>query len=254
MPAGVAAHAAVTIAAHRRQLGGHAAARRYDALGLRLAAAALEGPGTAPPGADGTDPLAARVDALVGLAADALGVARWSRSAVQRLLDAASEARHPSWRPAVRAGWVAAELALLGGRPRDAVEPAGRALAAAEAAGAVRHALKSGIVLAVSRAAADPACARDAVAELDALAEICERAGQLPLVWPARLAAADLLGRTANGAEDTDAEGSRGTVSDAAHRRHAASATLSVIRRRCDPLGRRLMGESAWVPDGLWVV
>ena len=41
VPARVRAHAAVTRAAHLRQLGGHAAARAHDARGLRLATAAL---------------------------------------------------------------------------------------------------------------------------------------------------------------------------------------------------------------------
>jgi hypothetical protein len=44
VPLGIAAHAAVTGAAHLRQRGGHAAARSYDARALRLATAALRGP------------------------------------------------------------------------------------------------------------------------------------------------------------------------------------------------------------------
>jgi hypothetical protein len=52
VPRAAAAHAAVTRAAHRRQLGGHAAARPFDALGLRLAAAAP----AAAPDDTGVDP------------------------------------------------------------------------------------------------------------------------------------------------------------------------------------------------------
>lgn len=223
VPQVVAAHAAVTLGAHRRQLGGHAAARRLDALGLRLATAAGDGAA------------AARVDALVGLAADALGTG--DLGGAHRLLAATVDAVAPaavgsaSWRPAVRAGWVRAELALFGGRPRDAVAPAAAALAAAERAGAVRHVLKSRIVLAVARAAADPAGAPAAMAELDAVRGDAAAHGLLPLCWPAALAAADL----------DDGAGAR-------RRRHAALTTVSVLMDYADPVGRRLMGESVWVP------
>ncbi len=47
VPLRLVAHAAVTRAAHLRQLGGHAAARAHDARGLRLATAALRA--AAPP-------------------------------------------------------------------------------------------------------------------------------------------------------------------------------------------------------------
>ena len=61
VPLRVAAHAAVTRAAHLRQLGGHAVARSWDARGLRLATAASVGSAHC----DGTDAGAARIDALV---------------------------------------------------------------------------------------------------------------------------------------------------------------------------------------------
>ncbi|WP_219417458.1 hypothetical protein [Pseudonocardia nigra] len=261
VPAAVAAHAAVTLAAHRRQLGGHAAARRYDALGLRLACAA--GPGVPDP--DGTDACAARIDALVGLAADAVGTL--DHSGAQRCLDAAAALgdAHPSWRPVTRAGWVRAELALLRGDAADALDPARQALAAARAGGSVRHVLKSRIVLAVADAAAggDPAAA---VAELDAAGGAAERHGLLPLTWPARLATADLLDRfpglpvprTGGGGANERADGTshrsvRDRSRDAPRRRHAAMATLSVIEGRTDPIGNRLMGESVWLPRRLRV-
>jgi hypothetical protein len=268
VPTAVAAHAAVTLAAHRRQLGGHAAARRYDALGLRLAVAAV--PDRGAPDTDGTDPRAARVDALVGLAADALGIGALDTAG--HLLDAADHAArdHPSWRPFVRAGWVRAELALVRGAAVDAVAPAGSALHAAAGSGSVRHVLKSRIVLAVARSAggADPTAAAAAVGELDAAAVEADRLGLLPLSWPARLAAADLLDRfpgiaaqspmTMSGTNDTatwaSRESVRDTLSDAARRRHAAAATLSVIEHRSDPVGRRLMGDSVWLPQRLPVM
>ncbi|MGQ0575095.1 MAG: hypothetical protein ACT4RN_12950 [Pseudonocardia sp.] len=319
----LAAHAAVTLAAHRRQLGGHVVARRLDALGLRLAAAALVraplsrtagaplprtagaplsrtaraplsrtagappsrtagAPPSRPPdaapsattgaprsgGAADAAPSAAtgaprseaapcgnsalraaetaRVDALVGLAADAIGIG--DLHGAQRLLGAAD--RHgdarcrpldgnrdvaaAAWRPAVRAQWVRAELALREGRAVDAVGPAAEALAGAVRAGALRHVVKSRIVLAVARAAADPDAAPAAVTELDAAGEQAAAHGLLPLVWPSALAAADLL-RTA----DPEA---------AADRRHTALTTVSVLMAYADPVGKRLMGESVWVP------
>jgi hypothetical protein len=252
VPAAVAAHAAVTLASHRRQLGGHAAARPLDALGLRLASAALrEGP--AEPDAFGTDPAAARADALVGLAADALGCG--APATARRLLDSAAAEvdAHPSWRPRTRAGWVGAELALFTGDPAAAVEPAERALRAAREGGSMRHELKSRIVRAVTRSAHDPSpsVAEWAVVELDDAAEIAVRHGLLPLVWPARLAAADLLvGRPLANEWDraTATQSASDTTNGATRRRHAAECTLSVILGRADPVGRRLAGESPWLP------
>lgn len=250
----MAAHAAVTLASHRRQLGGHLAARRLDARGLRLAATAGLSNPPDPPDPDGTDALAARVDALVGLAADALGL---GDPAAARLLDAAAALDHPSWRPRVRLGWVRAELALYAGQAGSAVRPAEQALALAREAGATRHVLKSRLVLAVARAAVRPD--DTALVELDSVAEEATDAGLLPLVWPALLAAADVLDRQAShsvseslrGANDDGAsmanESVNGRVSDAARRRHAAACTVSVIYQLSDPLGRRLMGEWMWV-------
>ena len=119
VPPRLAAHAAVTRAAHLRQLGGHAAARTHDAVGLRLAAAALRArPGTPHTGGvspcrdsaggvsppcdgvgdaaaapdDGVDLAAARIDALVGLAADAIGLGARPRPS------GCSPSRLPRWR------------------------------------------------------------------------------------------------------------------------------------------------------------
>jgi hypothetical protein len=253
-PAGVAAHAGVTLASHRRQQGGHAAARALDGMALRRALAA----GPAPPDADGTDPGAARVDALTGLAADALGLG--DPPAADRLLCAAAAVGHPAWRPRVRAGWVRAELALFTGCARAAVAPAEAALAEADAAGAERHVLKSRLVLAVARASADPNGA--ALTELDAVGDSAAAAGLLPLVWPARLAAADVVDRMplyvaepSPNANDGPArparESASGRSSGAARRRHAAAVTVSVLYQLSDPIGRGLMGESVWVPERL---
>jgi hypothetical protein len=258
-PLAVAAHAAVTLAAHRRQLGGHAAARRLDARGLRLAESAGSSCPVRAEGAEcGWDAVAARVDALTGLAADALGVRRIALA--RRLLAAADAAAtgHPSWRPQVRMGWVRAETALYMGDAAAAVGPARRAVDLSERAGSVRHVLKSRIVLAVAESLSG-GNATVARSDLDATGDEAERLGLLPLVWPARLAAADVAerasgeaargGSTADGRPTGAAENAMTIRSgDTARRRHAAATTLSVIERRCDPVGRLLMGESGWVP------
>lgn len=248
VPPAVAAHAAVTRAAHRRQQGGHAAARPDDALGLRLASACL--PGTPDP--DGTDARAARIDALVGLAADAVGLG--DPTAAARLLDVAERAAegHPSWRPAVRLGWVRAELALLTGRAAAAVSPAGSAVALATAAASVRHVLKSRIILVVARGAAGAVEPAVAVAELDAIGDECDRLGLLPLRWPCALAAADLLGQVPDDhelfANDSVARTAQSSPDDRSggttRRQHAAASAVSVIRTRTEPCGKRLLGVS----------
>ncbi|GEC20392.1 hypothetical protein PHY01_26750 [Pseudonocardia hydrocarbonoxydans] len=246
VPGAVAAHAAVTLAAHRRQRGGHALARPLDGRGLRLAAAAP----AAPRCPDGTDAAAAGVDALVGLAADALGL---GDPVAGRLLDAAEAVGHPSWRTAVRIGWVRAEAALYAGVAARGLEPAERALERAREAGSVRHVVKSRLVLAVVRAVAHPDGA--VLGELDAIAEAADGAGLFPLSGPARLAAADLAdtlgGPTVTGsspnandrAGDRSPEAANGRPNGTARRRHAAARTASVLYQLSDPLGRGLTGE-----------
>jgi hypothetical protein len=269
VPRRVAAHAAVTRAAHLRQLGGHAAARSWDARGLRLATAAPDrgsacggspgGRGTAGGGVTdaGTDVGAARIDALVGLAADAIGLG--DPTGAERLLAAAAPAlaAHPSWRPATRACWVRAELALVLGRPAEALAPAEAALAAAGRGGSRRHVLKSRIVLAVARSAAGVMTPAAAVTELDAAAAECAGLGLLPLCWPADLAALDLTPLPAakpqvriNEQVASPAGTALGGRPDGmTRRRHAVHAALNVIEQRSDALGKRQMGESVWIPQ-----
>jgi hypothetical protein len=118
--------------------------------------------------------------------------------------------------------------------------------------------LKSRIVHAVARAVAGGGTG-ELLAELDAAGDDADRAGLLPLVWPARYAAADVLEHAPNGrstandaAARTAQRSANGLPSDAARRRHAGTATVSVILGRCDPVGRRLMrvglGLSAQLP------
>jgi len=268
VPLRVAAHAAVTRAAHLRQLGGHAVARSWDARGLRLATAAPVGPaqddgtdvGAALVGSahgDGTDAGAARIDALVGLAADAVGLG--DPAGAERLLAAAGPAlaTHPSWRPATRAGWVRAELALVRGTPAAAVAPAETALAAARRGGSRRHVLKSRIVLAVAQSAARVTTAEAAVTELDAAAAECAGLGLLPLCWPADLAALDLTQAPAaqpqirinDRVASTAGSALGGRPDGTTRRRHAVRVALNVIEKRSDAVGKRQMGESVWIPQ-----
>ena len=207
--------------------------------------------------ADGTDVGAARIDALVGLAADAIGLG--DPTGAERLLAAAAPAlaAHPSWRPATRAGWVRAELALVLGRPAEAVAPAEAALAAAGRGGSRRHVLKSRIVLAVARSAAGVMTPAAAVTELDAAAAECVGLGLLPLCWPAGLAALDLTPLPAakpqvriNEQVASPAGTALGGRPDGTtRRRHAVHAALSVIEQRSEALGKRQMGESVWIPQ-----
>jgi len=298
------AHAAVTRAAHLRQVGGHLAARRWDGLGLALATpaatAALATPASAaaalataasatavgdespttvgdePPttvvdepatsvgdprttvgdpravgdpwavaeaisagsgGAGQPDPgldrAAARVDALLGLAADAIGLA--DLELAERMLRAAqpAAAEHPSWRPGVRWHWVRAELALCRDRPAEAVELAGQALAAARTAGAVRHEIKSALVLAVAEVGAGQAPER-AIAAFSALSERTRQSGLWTLEWPIQLQLASLMG-----APDP--------VKAATHRSEVAQI-VGAIRRHADPKARYVLDCSPWVP------
>jgi len=86
------------------------------------------------------------------------------------------------------------------------------------------------------------------LSDLDRLAGECAERGLAPLEWPCRLAAADLILRTGDGANESAthmAQQSAGeATTGAARRRHAALLTMNVIERRCEPRGRRLIGVS----------
>ena len=163
-----------TRASFVRQLGGHAAARTWDGRAWALA---------------GTD-VEAGVDALVGLAADALGIGRFALSdrLLQRaagLLGTGGPGRLP-----VRLGWVAAELAMAMGDGAAAVRPAERAVEFAEATGSARHAVKSQVVLAASLCSIGDHEAARRVADA-ALAD-SERLGLIPLSWALACLLADV--------------------------------------------------------------
>ncbi|MBO0677875.1 hypothetical protein JRC04_10410 [Mycolicibacterium sp. S2-37] len=154
-----------TRASFLRQLGGHRAAARWDGQ-----AVAVSGAGAA-----------ARADALIGLAADALGVGRFaaSRRFLDRAADAvedASDARLP-----VRWGWVQAELAMARGDGPEAVRQAELAVAAAARFGSARHRVKSDVVLAAALCTVGdlPGCRAIADAAIGAADDL----GLVPLRW-----------------------------------------------------------------------
>ena len=150
-----------------RQLGWHAQARGWDGRALALA---------------GTDP-EARVDALIGLAADALGCGRFAAAAtlLTRADSALVSATVPD-RLGVRRRWVGAELAMASGAGDVAVRNAEEAVELAQASEAgARHRVKSDVVLAAALCAAGNTERARAVAQaaLDATRDL----GLIPLRW-----------------------------------------------------------------------
>ncbi|ALG84175.1 hypothetical protein [Gordonia phthalatica] len=184
VPAAVRSAALATRASLTRQAGGHAIARADDGAAIRAVA-----------GDHGPWAVAARVDALIGLAADDLGVGDFTASGL--LLDrAAAElgaAESSDWicvgRPRLRLGWVRTELALYTGDPR-AAELAANARALSVGAPSARHRIKTDLIAAAASAAAgDIGHAAD---EAQRLAAACRTAGLLPLEWAAQTMVAGL--------------------------------------------------------------
>ncbi|MGZ4514219.1 MAG: hypothetical protein ACXVX7_11555 [Mycobacterium sp.] len=151
-----------------RQLGWHTSARGWDGRALALA---------------GADP-EARADALIGLAADALGIGRFAAAAtlLARADSVLSAGPVPDRQP-VRRGWVAAELAMARGDGDVAVRHAREAVRLAGAMGvpSARHAVKSEVVLAAALCSAGAVERARAVADgaLDATGPL----GLVPLRW-----------------------------------------------------------------------
>ncbi|MGV0808125.1 hypothetical protein [Mycolicibacterium setense] len=162
-----------TRASFLRQLGGHARARTAD------------GQAWAHRGDDDE----AAADALVGLAADALGLGRFGVSA--RLLDRAREIDTPDdSRRRIRLSWVSAELAMVQGDGAAAVDHARRGVAAAAGHRSARHAVKSDVVLAAALCSAG---AVDEAREIaDAALHATEKFGLIPLRWALACVLADI--------------------------------------------------------------
>lgn len=158
-----------------RQLGWHARARVWDGRAVATA---------------GADP-AARTDALIGLAADALGVGRFAAAA--RLLGRSEEMLvgvGRSDRQAVRLAWVSAELAMVRGAGTVAIGHAEQAVDAAAGLGSARHALKSEVVLAAALCTAGEIQRSRRVA--DAALQSAGRLGLIPLRWALACLLADI--------------------------------------------------------------
>jgi len=207
-----------TFASHRRQLGGHAAAFAPDGAALRLVAGERD---VSDP--DGLDARGARTDALLGLAADNLGVARLA--VARRLL---ARAEPVAWRSKVRLGWVTAELELASGRADAAVAPAEAALELATAAGARRHTVKSRLVLAAALGATGER--ERAMHLVDEAFAVSDKFALSSLSWPAGLLAAELDPPAAD------------------QYRFRVDGVLHAVLRRTDPDGRRLARDSPWLP------
>ncbi|WP_326568166.1 hypothetical protein VSH64_41380 [Amycolatopsis rhabdoformis] len=221
----VASLAATTLASHRRQLGGHVAARALDGEALLELGAA-----TARTDPDGLDAAGARADALLGLAADNLALGRLA--AARRLAARAAEA-DDRWRATVRGGWVGAEIALAAGRPGEAIAPARRAAETARSRGARRHIVKSDIVLAVALVTAGEAAERaTALDVVTNAANAAEKYELYSLIWVATRVAADL------------------DPGHAEKYRFRSREVLHAVLRRADPCVMRIAEDSPWVPEG----
>ncbi|MGP4058623.1 hypothetical protein ACTWP6_27995 [Mycobacterium sp. 4D054] len=132
-PAGLTSLSLSTQASFLRQLGWHDCARAWDGRAAALA-----------------DTEESEADALIGLAADALGVGRFAASA--RALERAGAVLDKGGAPrlSVRFAWVSAELAMFRGDGDEAVGHAERGVAAAAGYASLRHAVKSQVVLAAA--------------------------------------------------------------------------------------------------------
>jgi tetratricopeptide (TPR) repeat protein len=175
----LAALSGATVASVHRQLGRHSVAQGYDEMALAGSAGSGE----------------AGFDALLGLAADAVGQGD-GQAATGRLAEAAAlaEGHVEWWRQRVRLGWVRAEIALLAGRPDEAAAAAHEAVELAEHSGAPRHVAKGLLFLGVSQVEAGRT--EEAAATLRRAALLAESLGTLPLQWPVRAVLGALLADT----------------------------------------------------------
>ena len=158
-----------TIASIHRQLGRHAVAREADLGALDLTDGAGE----------------AAFDALLGLAADAVGLDDGDEAA-HRLAQAEQVLPGQGddwWRQRVRLDWVRAEIALLDGEPEQAAGLAGAAVTRAEDARAPRHVAKGLLLLGLAQVGGDQP---QAATTLRRSATLAESLAAVPLVWPSR--------------------------------------------------------------------
>ena len=192
-----------TRASFLRQLGWHDRARRWDGRAMAMA---------------GSDPEAG-ADALIGLAADALGVGRFAASAAALRRAGELLTRSVPPRLPVRLAWVSAELAMASGDGPTAVGHAERAIELAATLGSARHTVKSDVVLAAALCSAGDIDRSRMVA--DAALDAAGGLGIVPLRW----ALACLL-------------------ADIGSARHSAADVLT-IRNECAATVRRRGGDLA---------
>lgn len=153
-----------THASFLRQQGWHDKARGWDGRALAVSEGHPEAVG----------------DALIGLAADALGVARFAASAAALRCAEDLLAAGPPRLP-VRFGWVSAELAMVTADGAAAVAHAERARELAAAFGSTRHRVKSEVVLAAALCSDGRLDRSREVA--DAALDTTRRHGLVPLSW-----------------------------------------------------------------------
>ena len=153
----------------------------------------------------GSDPESG-VDALIGLAADALGLGRLAASAAlltraSALFDGADT--RPD-RLLIRLSWVRAELAMAGGHGDDARDHARHGVELAEQALPVlrRHRVKSDVVLAAALCSARDLAGSRAVAD-NALSDTLTY-GLVPLRWALACLLAGIGSETHSPAEIAD--------------------------------------------------
>ena len=166
-----------TRASFLRQLGWHWRAHDWDGRAWAAAGADAE----------------AGSDALIGLAADALGVGRLALSAdlLDRAAGLVQGAVSLPHRVYVRLSWVHAELAMAGGDGLSAVAHARRGVElAAESPDLVRHRVKSEVVLAAALCCAGDLSASRAVG--DAALDAAARHHLVPLRWALACLLADI--------------------------------------------------------------
>ena len=157
---------ALTLGSILRQTGRHRAALPFDRAALAASQSDAE-----------------RAHALIGLAADAIGLGRVAVCA-RRLAEASAVAPAGDWRVQVRLDWVRTEHALAAGRPREALPPARRALRRARREKALRHVAKSHLFLGVALAEAGEQHAAER--EMNAALRGARACGAVPVADVAR--------------------------------------------------------------------
>lgn len=157
-----------TRASFLRQLGWHRLARVADGRAWALVAPQ-------------PDAAQARADALVGLAADALGIGRFG--VAHRLLEraAADTGKSGVPRQRVRLAWVSAELAMVSGRGGESVAHAEHARELVGDLGSPRHAVKTDVVY--SAALCSAGRFDDSRRVGDSALDRARQFGLVPLTW-----------------------------------------------------------------------